>query len=197
MRRGAVVSWLDIALAVSTIAASASAVWTWWYTRSDRKSDAIQDQIEEALGPVMKQVAELSLKLDAHLSTASATTEAAIERSLGPVGRDIAVLKNQVEVFWKQVGFNMATTLHQPDPARVHVDRLLEKFMAGTLAREEETELYRLLVLIRDWEPGEQLDFPVHPGEPLAAAMLLSVMQYVIPPREPATGGRHARNLHP
>jgi hypothetical protein len=170
--------------------------------RDGRKKDdgtalkeQVQGQIATALEPAALLISGLSQKFEAHLGHEPVILDAALARSLQPVREDIAVLKSQVEVFWKQVGFNMATTLHQPDPARKHVDTLLEAFMAmlddgPPMGPGEVEELRRLLVVIRDWEPGQRIDFPVRQGEQAAAGLLLSVMSHVIPPRELVNGGK-------
>jgi hypothetical protein len=98
----------------------------------------------------------------------------------------------KVDTYWnslEQLAMNAAKGLHQPDPARAHIDHLLEAFMEGTLTADEKTELKKLLVKIRNYEPsGPPLEFPVHPGEQTFAAILLSTMDLVDPKRISAMG---------
>jgi hypothetical protein len=98
----------------------------------------------------------------------------------------------KVDLYWnamEQQAMNMAKTLHQPDPRRRHIDVLLEAFMDGALTEDERIELRKLLLMIRNYEPGgPPLDFPVNPGEQTAASILLSTMDIVSPARMAAMG---------
>jgi hypothetical protein len=102
---------------------------------------------------------------------------------VGPLRQDVAVLKSQVEVFWKAVALDAAKILHQPDPARAQMDHLLEALVEDILTPEEELQLRKYLVAVRNWEPGQDAGFPVSPGEQTAAAILLRTMEHVITPR--------------
>jgi hypothetical protein len=104
----------------------------------------------------------------------------------------------KVDMYWnslEQLAMNTAKNLHQPDPARQHIDLLLEAFMEGTITDAEKLELKKILVKIRNYDPaGPPLNFPVHPGEQTAAAILLSTMDIVDPRRMAAMGHAEHRS---
>lgn len=113
---------------------------------------------------------------------------------------NVAKMGVKVDMYWtslEALAMNSAKNLHQPDPRREHIDKLLEAFMEGTLTAEERIELRKTLVTIRNYEPNGTtvLDFPVHPGEQTAAAILLSTMDLVDPVRM-AVLGHSAHRSH-
>lgn len=107
--------------------------------------------------------------------------------ALSPVNENLTKLGVKVDTLWTQLATSMAQILHQPDPSRRPVDRLLEALMEGTLSNEERTELRKYLVAIKTWEPNSgdaevelspetKITFPVHNGEQVAAGILLLTM---------------------
>jgi hypothetical protein len=105
-----------------------------------------------------------------------------IDLSLLRITDRLSVIETKVEVFWRSVAINQASILHQPDPRRAHIDVLLEALKLGTLTHEQDVQLRHSLHLIRDWEPGKDVGFPVLQGEQTAASLLLSVMDIPDPP---------------
>lgn len=91
----------------------------------------------------------------------------------------------KVDMYWaslEQLAMNAAKGLHQPHPERQRLDHLLEQFIEGTLTDTERTELKKILVQIRNYEPtSPPLEFPVLQGEQTFAAILLSTMDLVNP----------------
>lgn len=98
----------------------------------------------------------------------------------------------KVDMYWstlEALAMNAAKGLHQPDPRRARIDALLEAFMEGTLTGNERIELKKVLVHIRNFEPGDpELGFPVYPGEHTLAAILLSTMDIADPNRMATMG---------
>lgn len=156
-----------------------------WYSRSDRamekKAKRLADQIAAAITSAFKP-------FDTRLGLVEAKTgpdaqefqrlliRGMITDSLGPLDKQISSLETKVELFWGSLATEMAKILHQPDPLRHHIDRLLESFMEGTLSNDERVELRKHLVYIRNWEQGQPSEYPIHPGEQVAAAILLKTM---------------------
>ncbi len=103
-----------------------------------------------------------------------------LAETLSPVGARLATLETKIDVYWRSVSMDSARILHQPDPKRRQVDLLLEAFMDGSITDDQRLELRKYLYLIRNWEPEQDPGFPVHPGEQVAAAILLRTMDYVI-----------------
>lgn len=140
----------------------------------------LDDKITRHLQPVEVRINAITAEVEHLNRTLPDTIQALVAREIQPLREDIRALNTKVEVFWRNVGLDLAKVLHQPDPARAHIDALLEAFMNGTLSSRERLELRKYLFQIRNWEPGQQLDFPVHPGEQTAAAILLRVMDHAL-----------------
>lgn len=98
---------------------------------------------------------------------------------LGKVADRVSVLETKMDVFWRNVGVELARVLHSPNPARAHVDALLEAWIENRITPDERDELKRLLEYIRDYHQGDESDFPVYAGDQVAAAILLQTMGFV------------------
>jgi hypothetical protein len=105
----------------------------------------------------------------------------------------------KVDMYWstlEALAMNSAKGLHQPDPRRARIDYLLEAFMEGTLTDSERIELKKLLVQIRNYEPGgPELGFPVYPGEHTLATILFSTIDLVDPNHMAAMGHAAHRSV--
>lgn len=174
---------LSVVLGVGTFLGGSGTLFLYRenHTESARKKriEEIDSRLKEALTPLQLDVTSLHAKLDAETTHTATVVEAAISRSLEPLRDQVSTLNTKVEPLWRSlesIAIDAARVLHQPDPARAEIDDLLESFTEGTLTVDEELSLRRFLVQIRNWEPGQDLGFPVHAGEPTAAAILLSTM---------------------
>lgn len=155
-----------------------SAVAAWAVIHLNRKQNdkgSRQDEMAQALHPTDVRLSAVENLVKA----IPAQIEFSIDRAMDPLRTDIGVLKTQVEVFWRSVALDAAKIIHSPDPARRHVDVLLEALTEGTLTIEEDIELRKLLVVIRNWEPGHTAGFPIRDGEQGQAALLLRTMKYL------------------
>lgn len=158
----------------------------WRASHTDRRKSSAEELIKHTIHPLKEEIALIRQSSDTRDRLLATETESLMVRALQPLREDIAVLKSQmsnVQDMWKQLAFEMAKVLHQPDPLRAHIDRLLEAFMENTLEAQEELELRKYLVDIRNWEPGVDLGYPVRDGEQTAAAILLKTMPHVVTPR--------------
>lgn len=108
------------------------------------------------------------------------TVKDAIDEKIEPLLTRMAVVESKVDVFWKDVSYGSAKSLHHPEPTRQRLDELLDAFMQGILTEESEEELRGYLQVIRDWHAGDQAPFMIYPGEQVAAAILLSTMGHVL-----------------
>lgn len=172
---------LNIILAVVAVVSCVVAYLGWSESHSDRSSSKRQSQIEASMHPMDTRVSALEL----NFKNVESTIEAAIIRSQAPFLERFTSLETKMEWVWdqqkqlaRQLAMDAARILHQPDPRRSMIDSLLEAFMDGTLSSEEERELRKYLIIIRNWEPGQDVGFPVHPGEQTAAAILLRTMYH-------------------
>lgn len=184
---------ISILTALAGIMAPAIGWLAWQETHRgnlrDREVERIKSVVQAALEPVTAKQYEL----DTWLRETNTRLDQCVSRQdqLSRDLRDYAEkqdrvlerlvrLETQTEVFWKSVAMDAAKIIHSPDPARQHIDVLLEAFMDGTITPEQQAELRKILLIMRDWEPGAETDFPVYPGEQVAAAILLRTMEYAL-----------------
>lgn len=179
--------WPGFIQDLSVAAAALFAGLAWWQSRGDsgrkKQQNQVQAAIDISLHPVVKDVTLLKQQFESLSRSVGDAVEAAVTRAIAPLQRQLAVLETKVEPMWdnwRQLAIDVAKILHQPDPRRAHIDALLESLMADTLSAGEEAELRDYLVKIRNWEPGQDVGFPVHQGEQTAAAILLTAMSHVI-----------------
>jgi len=181
-----------------TIVLAAIAYIQWRENHSDRKGSRFDSRVktlvQEQFKPLEERLGDHTLRL-----TQSGDRLNRIETLLKDISTDQRVFADtmaqmgvKVDMYWhtlEALAMNSAKGLHQPDPRRSHIDALLEAFMEGTLTPAERIELKKVLVKIRNYEPGTvQLDFPIHPGEQTYAAILLSTMDLVDPRKIAAMG---------
>jgi len=186
---------MDIAAVLAALAALGTVFGTfiaymvWRESHSDRGKLKRQEEIQRETEPLRGQVHDLELNFS-HISD---MIESAVTRGVqslvdqqNHLATEHAQMETKMDFLWgtqKQLAMDAAKILHQPDPRRSHIDQLLEDFMDDTLTIERERELRRYLMQIRNWEPGQDIGFPVHPGEQTAAAILLRTMGHGMPSR--------------
>lgn len=81
----------------------------------------------------------------------------------------ITALEIKIEVFWRDVSFDAARTLHSPDPKHARMDYLIDAYIDG---RQTEEELMELVTRLRekiDDQIGER-------SERLTASLMLRSM---------------------
>lgn len=143
---------------------------------------AVSTRITEALTPVKTDITGLRSEFDHMTMSWPAQLKAALFEALEPVKGQYTELSTKVEPLWLalvQGAIHNAEVLHHPDPERAELDALLDHFKENILTRDEELQLRRFLVKIKNWESGQDLGFPVYESEPSAAANLLSMLDLV------------------
>lgn len=177
---------LSIALGVSTALGAGGTLAYWYETRSSgartRRIQEIDNRITEAVAPLTRDVSVVRAKVE-HLSEhQQALLRAAISETLEPLRSELVAVQTKIDPLWKaleQVAINNATVLHHPHPRRAAFDTLLDHFQHGTLGPDEERQLRRYLRKVKDYEPGQDLGFPMYDGEASAAANLLALLDLV------------------
>lgn len=106
----------------------------------------------------------------------------AVREAISPLNTRLTVIETKMDVFWRSVAVDAAKILHHPEPERAHIDALLDAFLDARMTQAEAEELRGYLQTIRDWEQGRPSDFPIYPGEQVAATILLHTMDHVIAP---------------
>ena len=169
---------------VCTFLAVCVAAVSWFETHGDRgdrrAKEAAQYVANEAVAHITERVVALEGRTDAEARERDRLiTKGMISETLHPLSENVARLDTKLSIMddtLKALAADMVRILHQPDPARAHIDALLEAYTDGTLTPEERAELRKHLVTIRNWETGQPSPYPIHPGEQVAAAILLRVM---------------------
>jgi hypothetical protein len=157
---------LPVLEACIAFAAVVIAGMSYRHTTSDTARKSSEKAIADAVGPVHDHALTLEKSLS-HVSD-----------RLSNIADRMTAVETKTEVFWRSVAIDVAKVLHSPVPERAHIDKLLEKLMAGKLNDADKRELETILVAIRDYEPGQKTAFPVYPGEQVAAVILLRAMEY-------------------
>jgi hypothetical protein len=164
------------------------------YTRGRAKDEVEEARVEEAdrvqkaldarMHPMELRINTLEIN-DEH---ATDKLEASLSRALQPLVVQIADLGGKMDVLWevqKQAALDAARILHHPEEARRMIDDLLDAFVEDTLTLEQEVQFRKYLVTIKNWNPGDDVGFPVYPGEQMAAAGLLRFLTYMKDPVHP------------
>ena len=198
-----------VILAVATIVGLIVAYAQWRENHSDRKGGKLETKVKTILALDIKPTEDRLHDHTARLTQFGDRLNR-IEDLLKDIGIQLRSFADtmskmgvKVDMYWstlESLAMNSAKGLHQPDPLRWHVDKLLEAFMEGTLTPAERLELKKILVDIRNFETKgttsdenrqraiSLLGFPVLPGEQTYAAILLSTMDLVDPTRMAAMG---------
>lgn len=180
---------LNLVIALAAVVSAAGAIFLWLETHTDRGLKSREAQVKNILHPF-----EIRLgNVESDTAHSSDAIEAALSRAIQPVRASLVSLETKMDVLWelqKQAALDAAKILHHPEPGRREIDVLLDAFINDTLTSDEATQLRKKLTIIRDWEPGEDVGFPVYLGEQMAAAAILRVMQFGITTRsnEETTG---------
>lgn len=182
---------MDVAtlvLAVSTALGGGGSIFLWLETHAasfrERRTKEAKNVVIETVAPLKVELTELQAKVAADRIHHADMIAAELGKALVPVRDQLAILNTKVEPLWTaliNMGINQTNVLHQPDPRRAHVDALLEKLQAELrggelMSADDLTRLRGYLELMKTWEPGQDIGFPVLPAEPTSAAILLSVM---------------------
>ncbi len=175
---------------VSTLAAVLIVLVTWLGYREthrvtvrNRSTEEVRNIVREEIQAFVAKQQELSNRTDAVAREQTDQTEELhqIADKMGRVLDRLSVMETKIEVFWRSVAMDAAKIIHSPDPRRAHIDALLDAFMEGEITDKQTNELKEVLEFLRDWEPGKPVDFPVYPGEQVAASILLRTMDHALP----------------
>jgi hypothetical protein len=164
--------------ALGTLLGAFATYFTWREQHTDRGKQSVIDTVDNRLHPYDLRL----IPLEQGMSHSPADTEAAITRALQPVVIKMTDLGTKMDVLWElqlQAAKDAARILHHPEEGRREIDTLLDAFIEDALTPDDEVKLRKFLITIRDWEPGEDVGFPVYQGEQMAAAAILRTMKHM------------------
>jgi hypothetical protein len=203
--------WVQIALAVGTVAAALLAYYA--IRRETRKSSSTDTETrvkELARGeqePLKDRISHNDIRIAQIIDSVGRMESVVlkIDENVHDSRERLASVEALQRQHIEQITMSLMKQLHQPDPRRARVDHLLEQYMEGTITSSEVVELKKYLVKIRNLEPTEDqveaavlaLGFPVFPGEQTNAAILLGTMDLVDPARLAAYGNSVHRSEPP
>lgn len=176
---------ISIIIVACTFVALLVSIITWFENHGDRGQrkavELAKDAAEHAITPVTERLSLLEARTGPEARERDRLiTKGMITEAIGPHSEVLARLDTKMTIMddtWKSLAAEMVKILHQPDPARAVIDALLEGYMEGTLSSGDRLELRRHLVRIRNWEVGQDSPYPIHPGEQVAAAILLRALE--------------------
>lgn len=189
--------WIQIALAVGTVLA---AVMAWVAVKRDSRRETtagsemrIRELAKVTQEPLKDQIAINGSRLDQMRESVGRieTTLLNVDNNVHDTRERLASVESLQRQHIETITMSLMKLIHQPDPRRGRIDHLLELYMEGAISPEEVTDLKKILVSMRNVEPGENqveesirtLGFPVYPGEQTNAAILLGTMDFVDPTR--------------
>lgn len=176
---------LSIVVGACALIGGAGSMGTVAYWREVHRSGRKQDRHEEIgnhLAPLQSDIRSLKETVEQIPAQRQAEMKATVHEALEPVRHSITELTTKVEPLWQALvagAIHNAEVLHHPNPERAELDDLIDHFKANTLTRDEELLFRRYLNTIKNWEPGQDVGFPVYDSEPSAAANLLSMLELV------------------
>jgi hypothetical protein len=108
------------------------------------------------------------------LATAQRAETAGLRSEVTAQEARVSILESKMEVFWRNVAFDVSKILHSPHPGWESLDALLEKFQGQAISV---TEMADLETQLRDmvegrWEPAE-----VTRADQVAASLLLRAIE--------------------
>jgi hypothetical protein len=194
--------WVQVALAIGTIAAALLAYYA--IRREGRKTSSADTETrvkELARGeqePLKDRISQNDIRI-AQIADSVNRMESVvikIDENVHDSRERLSSVEALQRQHIEQITMSLMKQLHQPDPRRARVDHLLEQYMEGAITESEVKELKKFLVKMRNLEPTEDqveesvrvLGFPVFPGEQTNAAILLGTMDLVDPARLAAYG---------
>lgn len=180
---------LSIVLGAGTILGGSGTAFLYWETRGQRgrakRKEEIKAHVAAEVTSVRHDLLEVRTRMDAEGAHLTTIIKASLSDALEPIRAQITVLSTKIDPMWKALeaqSVAAAQALHHPVPERAALDALLDDFLDsvqhGTEFSEEKRRALRTcLVKIVRWEEGQDIGFPVYPGEPTSAAVLLSTME--------------------
>lgn len=172
MHGSGLVTFLSV---LGTVLAGVGAVLVVLYTRARNSRDDFKAEViaREALKAAVD--AAQTLALAARDSAAGLRSEVhGFGAQVSAIDTRTSLLESKMEVFWRNVAFDVSKILHSPHPGWENLDALLEKFRDQDIDAGEMAALEDHLRAIVDgqWEPSQ-----VSRADQVAASLLLRAIE--------------------
>jgi hypothetical protein len=159
---------------VAAVAASAGTVFAYLYSRN---RDARADLTAEIRAREdMKTAVDSAVALVGGVKEKVAGVESEVRglrSEVSALGSRASILESKMDVFWKNVAFDVSKILHSPHPGWEELDALLDKFRASTISPLEMSSLTdQLHEMVDDRWPGD-----VSRADKVAASLLLRAIE--------------------
>jgi hypothetical protein len=160
---------------LAAIAAGAGTVMAYVYARNRNARSDLAAEVKAREGLKTSVETALSLARDSQdkLGGISADIRGLRSEVAAQTSR-VAILESKMDVFWKNVAFDVSKILHSPHPGWEELDALLDKFRAARITVPEMTSLTEQLhEMVDDRWPGA----PVSRADKVAASLLLRAIE--------------------
>lgn len=138
--------------------------------RDDLKADTKAQAEAKALAEAAHSLAET-----AHAAALAVAAEVRGLRSeVTAQDSRVSILESKMEVFWRNVAFDVSKILHSPHPGWESLDVLLDKFQAHNISA---TEMADLETQLRDMVEGRWTPADVTRADQVAASLLLRAIE--------------------
>lgn len=160
---------------LGSLAAGVGTVFAALYVRARNRRDDLKNEITaahevrtaaEAAGQLAQQARDAVVALRVDI--------AQLRADLTAVSTRASVLESKMDVFWKNVAFDVSKILHSPHAGWGDLDTLLEKFRAGSITGGEMADLiWQLHAMVEGkWESAQ-----VTRADQVAASLLLRAIE--------------------
>lgn len=153
----------------------AAAVLAYFYTRARNARDDLKTEAAAAAAAKAERDAAHTLAQSAHdLAEAARTETRGLRSEVNAQESRLAILESKMEVFWRNVAFDVSKILHSPHEGWEALDALLEKFREQDISDPEMAELETQL---RDMVEGRWPAAEVTRADRTAASLLLRAIE--------------------
>jgi hypothetical protein len=138
--------------------------------RNDLKAETRAQEEAKAEREAVRKLAQSAYDL----ATAQGTEVRGIRSEVAAQDSRVAILESKMDVFWRNVAFDVSKILHSPHPGWENLDALLEKFQNHDLTAAEMADLETQL---RDMVEGRWESAEVTRADQVAASLLLRAIE--------------------
>lgn len=145
------------------------------YARARSSRDDLKTAVQEAAAAKAAQEEIRRLAVSAQDAVAALRSEVRGLRSeVTAHDSRVSILESKMDVFWRNVAFDVSKILHSPHPGWGDLDALLEKFQAQDITAPEMASLEDQLrdMVEGRWEPAD-----VTRADQVAASLLLRAIE--------------------